>query len=448
MKKKQALYLSALALVLLSIVVVRWNTTANAVGPLAHVLLTWRSEETSRTMTVLYQTQDSPGVSRVLYDTVSRGGAKKSYRFQQSGTGDRFKELNRTIHTVELIGLQPATTYYFVIADAHRVRSKEMKFRTLPADGAAIRIVTGGDMGLTDEALALSRQAAKADPDLAIIGGDIAYANGKLGNAERWDRWLQNWTETMRTSDGRLIPFIAAIGNHEVNPVKGASPTDKAPFYLRYLHQDDGNGSYFSRSIGANIGLVVLDSTHLHRADGPQKAWLEQQLERYQDRSYRFAVYHRPLYPGGRYPGYEPGETKDLIRAWLPAFDRFHLTLGLENHYHTHKRTKVLAHNAVSKDGRGTVYLGDGAWGQKPREVVPDLWYLEKAFSRNHVWIVDVSADGITFEAVDADGNRFDHGAISGGGSASEQRGAAGIMQRKSMAPTDQSILRSTQKQG
>jgi Purple acid Phosphatase, N-terminal domain/Calcineurin-like phosphoesterase len=413
MKKKQALFLLALALVLLSVLVVRWKTTANAVGPLGHVLLTWRSEDTSRTITVLYQTQDSPGASQVLYDTASCSTEKECYRFQQSGTRDRFEELNRTIHTVELTGLQPATTYYFVIADAHRVRSKEMKFRTLPADDSAIRIVAGGDMGTTDEARALSMQAAKLDPDLAIAGGDIAYANGKLGNAELWDQWLRDWTETMITADGRLIPLIAAIGNHEVNPVKGASPAEKAPFYLRYLHQDDANGTYFSRSISANIGLVVLDSTHLHRADGPQKAWLEQQLERYRDLRYRIAVYHRPLYPGGRYPGYEPGEAEDLIRAWLPAFDRFHLTLGLENHYHTHKRTKVLAHNAVSKDGRGTVYLGDGAWGQKARDVVPDLWYLEKAFSKNHIWIVDVSAESITFQAIDADGNRFDYGIIS-----------------------------------
>lgn len=416
---------------MLTVIVVRWNTAANAVGPLAHVLLTWRSEDTSRTMTVLYQTQDDPGVSRVFYDTTSRHGEPRKYRFQQNGTGDRFNELNRMIHTVELTGLQPATTYLFVIADAHRVRSKEMKFRTLPADGSTIRIVAGGDIGTTDEARALSRQAAKANPDLAIVGGDVAYANGKLGNAELWDEWLRDWTDTMITADGRLIPLIAAIGNHEVDPAKGASPAEKAPFYLRYLHQDDANGTYFSRTIGANIGLVVLDSSHLHRADGPQKAWLELQLERYQDRPYRFAVYHRPLYPGGRYPGYEPGEAEDLISAWLPAFDRFHLTLGLENHYHTHKRTKVLAHNAVSGDGRGTVYLGDGAWGQKPREVVPGLWYLQKALSRNHVWIVDVSVDGITFQAIDADGNRFDHGAISRGDSlpAAEHRGTAEVMQ-------------------
>jgi len=426
MKKKRLLLLSASALLLLSIAVVRWHLAANVVGPLAHVLLTWRSEDTGRTMTVLYQTQDYPGVGRVLYDTMSHHGEPRKYRFQQNGTGDRFAELNRTIHTVELTALQPATTYYFVIADAHRVRSKEMKFRTLPADGSTVRIVAGGDVGITDSARALSRQAAKRNPDLAIVGGDIAYANGKLSNADIWDRWLQNWSETMKTSDGRLIPFIAAIGNHEVNPVKGVSSSAKAPFYLRYLHQDDATGTYFARTIGANIGLVVLDSSHLHRADGPQKAWLEQQLERYQDRPYRFAVYHRPLYPGGRYPGYEPGEAEDLVSAWLPAFDRFRLTLGLENHYHTHKRTKVLAHNAVADDGRGTVYLGDGAWGQKPREVVPDLWYLESAFSKNHVWIVDVSADGITFEAIDADGDCFDQGSISRGDSLSAgERGSA-----------------------
>ncbi len=382
------------------------------------LLLTWRSEDTSHTMSVVYfsdgveAASEGEEATRVLYDTVSHQGDITRYRFQQNSSSDPFAEVDRTIHTADLTQLQPATLYYFVVANGEQALSQEMKFRTLPDDDRPIRIAAGGDMGIKRMARAVSRAVAKTDPDLVIIGGDIAYADGEIEEADRWDEWLDQWSETMITSDGRLIPLIAAIGNHETNQLKEVPISIRAPFFIRYLNQDAVHGSYFSRRLGANTGLLVLDSSHYHLANGPQKEWLEAELKRYQPLRYRLAVYHRPLYPGGRYAHTEPGPADDLVTAWLALFDQYRLTVALENHYHVFKRSHQLFNNQLATDQRGTLYLGDGAWGKSPREALSELWYVAVANQNNHAWILDISTTSINYRAIDQNGEVFDHGVL------------------------------------
>ncbi len=390
--------------------VASYQLFVSPVGRLSNVMLTWCSEDTSTTALILYQTSDFPSTSRIYYDTVRRYGEATKYRYEQIGKAERFEATKRTQHWVELTGLNPKTDYFFSVADATGVRGKEFAFRTLPSDNSPIRIVAGGDMDISETAKSVSALAAKLDPDLVIIGGDLAYANGKLRKYPIWDEWLRNWTEIMFTSDGRLIPIIAAIGNHEINRKEHPALVDKAPFYTRYLRQDDKNLSYFSRKIGANLGLLVLDSDHLHSPGGAQRAWIEKRLEKYQKLPFRIAVYHRPLYPGGYYPGIVPGPETDLVEQWLGLFDRYKLSLALENHFHVYKKSKRLYRNSVSNNGAGTIYLGDGAWGTHTRDALNNQWYLAESGSINHFWVLDITPSAIEFRAIDSTGNEFDRG--------------------------------------
>lgn len=405
---KKSLWL-VLTLLVLGIVL-GYRLFSQPVGRLSNVMLTWNREDTSRTALILYQTTDSPTVSKIFYDTVRRNGVMAQYRHQQIGQSERFEPAKRTLHWVELTHLIPKTNYYFSVGDESGLRGREFVFRTLPADDSPIRIVTGGDMDITDTAKTVSLLAAKMDPDLVVIGGDLAYANGKLRKSYIWDEWLRNWTDIMVTSDGRLIPIIAAIGNHEVNREEHDTLVDKAPFYTRYLRQDDANLSYFSRKIGANLGLLVLDTDHLHPPSGAQRAWLEDQLKKYQSLAFRIAVYHRPLYPGGHYPGVVPGPETDLVDQWLDLFDRYGLSLALENHFHVYKRSQLLYRNSVSNNAVGTVYLGDGAWGTRTRKALDGQWYLAKSGSINHFWVLDINRSAIRYQAIDSAGRVFDRG--------------------------------------
>lgn len=360
----------------------------------------------STSITVGYQTSDLSTTSKVYYDSEPRGGDVDAYAFNAIGTQTRVSGLpvTRTIHHVTLTDLLPGTTYYFIAGDEKGGYSPERFFRTIPSDDRPLRFVAGGDMGATSATRALLRVAGQQDPDFAVVGGDIAYANGEPRNYRAWEKWFQNWDELMRAPDGRLIPIVAAIGNHEVNDSGAADPSRRAPFYFAYFGPQAG-GTFFDRAFGANMALAVLDSGHIAPHDGAQATWLDDALSAYDDLSFTFAVYHVPLYPSHR--DFDGSGSVAGREHWAPLFDAHHLTAAFENHDHTMKRTKRIRDNEVNPEG--VLFLGDGSWGVVPREVDPERrWYEEVAVGVGHVWIVDVTADETTFRAIDANGSVLD----------------------------------------
>jgi hypothetical protein len=256
-------------------------------------------------------------------------------------------------------------------------------------------------MGISSDLALLLQQSAKLSPAFAVIGGDIAYANDVLTNFAKWDAWLDHWGTNMVTPDGYTIPMVLAIGNHEV---RGGMTPANARFYLGYFAQA-GEQSYYSRTFGKNLALFQLDSGHLSDHGGQQAEWLDAQLFAHRHVPHRMAVYHVPLYPSHR--AYDGGSSVKGREAWLPIFDRHHLTVAFENHDHSFKRTPLLREN--KPDPRGTLFLGDGCWGMGARTVDKELrWYLAKAASVQHFWCVDVSRRRVEYRAVNKAGKIFD----------------------------------------
>jgi len=369
-----------------------------------HVYLTWQGD-TSRTITVNYQTMEAGAESTVHFDTRSRGGRPGAYRQKVSGSSHQIADLpdGRDIHWVELTGLQPATTYYFIAGDARRGFSAERKFHTVPSGRQTLRFVVGGDMGVSADVADLQRQAARLSPLFGVVGGDIAYANDVLTNYTRWDAWLDHWETNMITPAGNTIPMVLAIGNHEVRGGMTRDPST-VRFFLQYFAQERER-SYFSRSFGRNLALYLLDSGHVAAHEGAQAAWLDAQLTAQSRVPHRMAVYHVPLYPSSR--AYEGFGSAHGRTNWLPVFDKHRLTSAFEHHDHTFKRSKLLRENRP--DPRGTLYLGDGCWGMSARKVdATRRWYEAKAASLQHFWCVDVGLSRVEYRAFSKSGEVFD----------------------------------------
>lgn len=375
--------------------------------PPLHVYLTWQGD-TATTITVNYQTAEHVD-SVVRFDIHSEEGRLRRYEHRVKGASRQIPGLEdgRYIHTVELTGLQPDSEYYFVAGDNRQNASAEFKFRTAPADDSPFRFVTGGDMDVGQGARRLLEQAAKFNPLFVAVGGDLAYANGDLRAYRKWDLWLANWAEFMVLSDGRMVPMVLAIGNHEVQDGYN-QPPEKAPFYFGYFAQN-GQTAYFSRQFGANFALLVLDSGHTAPHGGPQAEWLDAELARLRGVRYIAALYHVPLYPTHRdFMGAMSAAGRE---HWLPLFDKYGLTVAFENHDHTHKRTHRLKNGQV--DPEGTLYLGDGCFGVNPRQLAPgERWYEAVASSTQHFWVVDVSRGRLHCRAVNANGMVFDEAVI------------------------------------
>jgi hypothetical protein len=378
------------------------------------VYLTWSDEDTSTTMTVSYHTRGSFDGSHVYYDTQPRNGGLASYAWRARGFERRVPGVKPTVHVVPLTRLRPGTTYWFVAGDPSSGFSEERSFRTLPDDGSPIHFVVGGDMSIGWWPRLTSRRAAHTDPSFALLGGDLAYCRGGPEGGARWQRWFADWEASMRAPDGRLIPLVAAIGNHDRKDGPSRDPGEVAPFFTGFLYQDPDGRSYFARQIGPRAALFVLDSGHLAPHAGAQTDWLEAQLRASADLPLRFALYHVAMFPA-RQPINEWVEAGR--RHWLPLFDAFRLTAAFEHHGHLHKRTFPLRAGSPVADGTGTVYFGDGNWGKsRARSSQAERPYLAASSPSRHFWQVTVSEQGVRYQAIDGFGRVFDRAAQDASG--------------------------------
>ena len=364
--------------------------------------LTFEEENTSSSITVNFQaTEQSENPGQVYYDTQARDGNIESYSFKASGRTHYLSSHKRTLHHVKLSQLTSNTTYYFVVGNSQIGHSQEMKFKTLPNDGSAIHMVTGGDMDVGQEVVETSRWAISQDPHIILIGGDIAYANGK-NNAKglrRWDKWFGLMKQVALSPSGHIIPLVAAIGNHEVSFFP-----QRSPWFGALFPQGQGLGkTYFVKKLGNHSALIVLDSGHQHSHQS-QASWLEHQLQRFQNLPNRLALYHAPLFPNHR--SFNDNLARKGRKYWQPLFDRYNLTAAFENHDHTLKRTFPIQGPRI---GLGTVYIGDGCWGVSPRPSRSAKWYLARAISDNHVWTIRADRDYLNMMASGVDGQILDH---------------------------------------
>ncbi|MFM1920360.1 MAG: hypothetical protein RLZZ303_1994 [Candidatus Hydrogenedentota bacterium] len=354
-------------------------------------------QDPSTSMVVQFHTANA-AESLVRYDTEPEAEGNP-LDFSAKGTSHQIPGLEdgRRIHAVELKELQPATTYYFSASNG-----KSGSFRTLPTDDAPIRAIFGGDIGVLPLASMVLKAAAKENPDIAVLGGDIAYANGDLKNILAWDMWLSRWEGTMKRADGAMIPMIVAIGNHEVNKLESTDPLVRAPFFFHLFAQ--GGKTYFTRSLGPNVGLIALDTGHITPHE-EQVDFLRQSLEAVEEKPYIFTTYHVPFYPSHR--SYDDSRSIAGREHWQPIFEEYNVSIGFEHHDHTFKRTKPIRGGEVSEDG--IVYLGDGSMGVAVRDIKNgDAWYIEKAEEKAHVWVVDIHPEKVQCRAIDHFGQQFD----------------------------------------
>lgn len=369
----------------------------------SHVWFTWTGD-TGTTLCVNFMTRGEKAIEpRVWWDTQPRAARVAEYRNQATGSRMRIEGLaDRWIHRVELKDLVPGSRIHLVAGDPVHGISREHVVRTIPHDGSPLRFVTGGDMGPGAETRHLLREAARLDPDFAIVGGDIAYADGNLANVGRWDTWFEYWQDEMVTRDGRSVPMVLAIGNHEV---RGSFlKTEKeAPFWYGFFPQ--GGSSYFVRRFGSNLATWILDTSHTAPHEGAQTQWLDVTLGEHAVVPHKIAVYHVPFWPSHR----DSEDTYSVAgrKHWMPLFEKHGIDLAFENHDDTFKRTHPLRDGKV--DPNGIVYLGDGCFGRPPRGVAyGGRWYLARQGSVLHFWSVEVDAQGIVARAVDDRGKVFD----------------------------------------
>jgi acid phosphatase type 7 len=363
------------------------------------------AQDTQREMIVKFHTRSVPVESFVEFSEENSKLSTKVNCFILD-MNNRIIDEPRYVHTCDLINLKPNQVYKYLIqfkTDKGVSVKKLKKFRTSRDNPL---IISGGDKSLNSVALQLIQLTAKQSPDFFIIGGDIAYTNGRASCYRRWDDFFREWERNAITPEGYTIPLLTTIGNHESLDGFMNNERETASEYLSYFsHKIASNGInrplYHFHLIGNHSSITVLDSgiitDHQSQSQWLEKIWNEDPLSK---RS-KITLYHVPLYPSVRDFNFK--ESALGRKYWLPLFDKHKVSLSLENHDHMFKRTFHMKNNHKSTDG--TVYIGDGCFGTLKHKIPAEKpWYAFKFGKHYHLWILNVESTGITAKAVNENG--------------------------------------------
>lgn len=372
------------------------------------LFLTWQ-QDPSTTMTIDWHSV-APASSALEY----RETGADAWRGAE-GASHPFPYSDRTIHRVELTGLAPGTLYEFRLAAEGRI----FRFRTMPDNLVEpLRIAVGGDVRHSQELMERTNRAAMAhDPDFIVWGGDLAYANSDPRNVYRWYEFFDAIMNTLIAEDGRVVPIVVALGNHEVFwrpryqgenahlPDEWGYENHDAAFFYELFAFPKRPG-YAALDFGGYLSLIILNSDHGAPIEGPQTEWLAETLEARRDVTHVLPVYHVPAYPSVR--DYNGWANPEIREHWVPLFERYGVRVAFEHHDHAYKRTPPIRAERI--DPRGIVFLGDGAWGVGEREVhdPATTWHLARALPVRHFILVTLQGRHQHFLMIDEYGAVID----------------------------------------
>jgi len=411
------------SIILYSLIYILLSAKSPSNNELVGLILTWQQDPTT-TMTIDWHTFATNSHSTLEYKKVSPDEWVVDWYFLEDGSRmwrylrvveHEWKSVNaeqfpfphsdRVINRVELTDLEPDTEYYFRIGESFQQR----KFRTMPKNlNKPVRIAIGGDVRHTSEMMEyMNRRVATYEPDFILWGGDLAYADGHEELLYRWYDFLKIMKNTLITPDGRVIPVIAGIGNHEVlggyynndnNPRRvelGSYEQNDAfreliaPYYYN-LFAFPGQPGFGVLDFGNYLSILLLDTNHSNPIEGVQTKWIKEILAERQNIPHVFPVYHVPAWPSAR----DPNETihVSIRENWVPLFEKYGIEVSFENHDHTYKRTYPIRNGKVSDNG--IVYIGDGAWGIQTRDIRYENdklpWFLKRGNSERHFILLTI----------------------------------------------------------
>lgn len=303
------------------------------------VVLTYQDDPRT-SITITWRTNLKGEKSIAYYSPVPNPGGQTNQ--QKEADTFTFKETKAWLHSAQLTNLTPGQTYH-VSLQTDGQKGEAFNFRTAPSESSPVTFVIGSDAQHLQTQMATIRQtfrkAAAENPDFFVYSGD--FVNAELNEYE-WDLFFDLADEMLKTSDGRRIPIIPAIGNHEVVNGYGGNRTTAPYFYQRFALPEPRN--YHSVQYGPDLVVISLDSNHSSPIDGKQEAWLKETLEHHKDIKWKIVHYH-----DGAWWGSEAMYVK--IRAnWIPLFEQYGVSVVHNGHSHSYKRTAPIAISKYSEE--------------------------------------------------------------------------------------------------
>lgn len=347
----------------------------------AALYLTWQKSPHT-TMTINWITQGRPSGDTLEFQ---RSG-ESAWHKAQGGRQPLPDKFGFILHRVQLEGLNPNQEYAFRLPDEGKI----YKFKTLSSDRSQpLRFIVGGDVYHDDISFVskMNQQAARLNPSFIVLGGDLSYNELKDSvNPKQQNRWLDllvTWKKDFVSPEGRLIPVLPLIGNHDVSGRWWGTTPGNAPWFYTLFP----TYGYSSFDIGDLATLLLLDSGHTHKIKGEQTQWLQNALSSRSQVPHKFAIYHVAAWPSCR--KMDGVRAKDIRHNWIPLFEKYGVQMAFEHHDHAYKRTYPLREGKI--DPKGIIFIGDGCWGvEEPRTPREGRWYIAKGMPKRNIIAVNL----------------------------------------------------------
>ncbi|MCO5237795.1 MAG: metallophosphoesterase family protein [Chitinophagaceae bacterium] len=345
--------------------------------PATGIDIQWRTDTIINTGEVHYREK---GTDRVM--TVSAERFRMEDRYLMN---DRY--INR--FTAQLRNLKPGTTYEYQVSPSTNWTEK-YTFSTEAADSSFSFIWTG-DTHHSPTIAKLYNLADQHHPDAAFysIAGDLV-SEGL--HRDQWDDLFDFTKEVISRK-----PLMAVIGNHDTRRGLGAWMYRELFSYPKNapagVHQEHTYSFEYKNAL-----FLMIEST---ASVDTQKVWIEEQLAK-SNATWKFVMFHFAPYNWD-----EP--YFDIQSVWVPVFDKYHVDMVMNGHFHYYMRTRPMkAGEVVPSHKEGTVYVESIGIPTKPKERPDEPYAAVRNFDGDIYQHVKIAGNKLSFTAINADNKVID----------------------------------------
>lgn len=360
------------------------------------------------------QNESSPGHSSMCITYhIDKGKEQAIYYRPTKSNGDwKIKKVdviefqnepNISICHAHLYGLLPNTEYSFFVGDVND-RRVFYRFITLPDSldngnvfGAYSSDFHQGSLTLWSDLL---KVVGSYNCRFLVITGDWVDDFNLIENSHLWKNFWKQVAPLIKDKDGRLIPMLPGVGNHDVAYYLGNSNMPR-PFFVDMFGFPE-----YSKGVvdfGDYLSIVMMDTETPWELNGnpynfdDQTVWLGEVLSERTNQTFVTPTYHRPKYPSSR------GQVS--YDDWVKLFDQHsNVRACFEAHDHTYKQTHPLKNNTI--DENGIIYFGDGGLSAKYYNGdYAGEWYMDSVTIKTaNVRVVEFSKTKMTVRGYNRQG--------------------------------------------
>lgn len=343
----------------------RWGvSTEEGATPADFVKKPYSMSPTTNSVRILWQMSDADSLGIVYYGKTEDLG--QSIRSKEG----RYIENEGFVHVVELVGLDPFTTYYYTVGNDVQTFDEIYKTKTAPEKGTDFRLVSLSDIHDNSGKIwqNMVHRIVEKEPDLMFFIGDMIT----WGDARPWNSsfFIPGNPALKQTA------VLTVTGNHETNDKPSATEGNPTPTtYFDYFslpshgYIDSNNDfidprgeSYYALDYG-DVRLIGFDlnGNSLYspsfESGSQQYQWLDNQLEN-ADSKWIFMFAHVSIYSSS-------------YHAQWSAKEKAAMTPLLEKHAAAGKKIIVFSgdeHNFEHLYKAGVHYVRPGASTTNIRE--------------------------------------------------------------------------------